>query len=87
VYYINYININSHYLDYYSYTITFGMASWNTESDTEVCEMVAAEVTISEHSYSIRGPLPLPNPKPSTSTATGTTPTSQPLTVPPPPSS
>ena len=24
------------------------MASWNAESDTEVCEMVAAEVTISK---------------------------------------
>ena len=34
------------------------MASWNAVSDTEVCEMVAAEVTISEQSYSVRGPLP-----------------------------
>ena len=42
------------------------MASWNAVSDTEVCEMVAAEVTISEHSYSVRGPLS--NPKPSAST-------------------
>jgi hypothetical protein len=36
------------------------MASWNAESDTEVCEMVAAEVTIIAHSYSSRGPLPNP---------------------------
>lgn len=58
------------------------MASWNAVSDTEVCEMVAAEVTISEHSYSVRGPLPNPKPSASTSTTTGTTSTSQPLTVP-----
>jgi hypothetical protein len=56
------------------------MASWNAVSNTEVCEMVAAEVTISEHSYSVRGPLP--NPKPSASTSTTSTSTSQPLTVP-----
>ena len=58
------------------------MASWDAVSDTEVCEMVAAEVTISEHSYSVRGPLPNPKPSASTSTTTGTTSTSQPLTVP-----
>jgi hypothetical protein len=35
------------------------LGSWNAESDTEVCEMVAAEVTsIIEHSYSSRGLLP-----------------------------
>jgi len=58
------------------------MASWNAVSDTEVCEMVAAEVTIREHSYCVRGPLPNPKPSASTSTTTGTTSTSQPLTVP-----
>ena len=69
-------------LDYYCYATTFAMATWNAESDTEVCEMVSDEVTISEHSYSICGPLPNPKPSTSISTTTGSTPISQPLTVP-----